>query len=229
MARSLSPSQRGALYVVVGFALVCNPFVVGAFDIGDPDSYRYEPAEITFFENGTYDAPVGTDAIDSEVACLDSYLPTRSCMLERAVHANGGLLYDGLQSNFIDHGYWYVYVYGSGFFEPVAEETENGTVEYGLSPVSQADALDDVATPFDRAPSGVRTAITTGEFRTSDPIDGTGELVRHDGSYYVVRSVTSKTTEGERRGVVILLQWVLGVGGGWLVLRGQRLRVTGAR
>ncbi|WP_415379699.1 hypothetical protein [Halosimplex sp. TS25] len=229
MPGSLLTSARGEICIVLGFALLLNPFVVGAFDVGDPDSYTYEPKEVTFYDNGTYDAADGADVVDPRVACLDDTLPTRSCAVERAVHATGGVTYDGPPSNFLDHDYWYVHVWGEGFFEPVAEELENGTVEYGLEPVPRSEALEAVSTQIDDASNGVREAIETGEYRTSDPLDGADELVVHDGSYYVVTATSYRATGSERRGVVVFLQWALGAGGAWLVLRGQRLRVTGAR
>ncbi len=217
--------QRGGLYVVVGFALLLNPFVVGALDIGDPDSHTYEPTEVTFHDNGTLDRPGGVGEIDPAVACFES-IPQRTCMLERAIRANGGVQYDGLSSTFLRHDYRFVYVYGEGFFEPVADDPGNGTVEYTLAPVSQSAALDSISDPSREATEGVRTALETGEYRTSDPLDGANELVVYDGSYYVVSEVSSRTTTGERRTIVVFLQWTLGAAGAWLVLRGQRLRVA---
>ncbi|QLH76357.1 hypothetical protein HZS55_03135 [Halosimplex rubrum] len=226
MVRSLTRRQRGGLYVFVGFALLLNPFVVGALDIGDPDSYTYEPKEITFHDNGTYDAPIGVDEIDPGVACLDT-LPSRSCALERAVHANGGVTYDEYPRFVVrDVRYPYVHVWGAGFFETATEELANGSVEYGLEPVPKSRVLDSVAVSSDDASRGVRGALETGQYRTSDPLDDADELVAHDGSYYVVTEVASRTTTGERRDIVIGLQWVAGIGGGWLVLRGQRHRVA---
>jgi len=223
---SLPDTRRGVVFVVVGFALVLNPPVVGALDIGDPDSYTYEPIEVTFHGNGTYDVPAGTGDIDPEVACFD-VPPRRPCVLERAVHANGGFVYDGPPPNFLRHDYQYVHVWESGFFEPVAEELANDTVEYGLEPVPRARALDTVADPSSEVSRGVRIAVETGEYRTSDPLAGAGELVTHDGSYYVVSATSYRTTAGERRDIVVFLQWMAGIGGAWLVLHGQRLRVTG--
>lgn len=226
MFESLPDTRRGVVLVVVGFALLLNPPVVGALDLGDPDSYTYEPTEITFHENSTYDAPPGSGDIDSEVACLD-FPPRRSCILEQAVHANGGVVYDGPPPNFLRHDYQYVHIWEAGFFEPVAEELPNGTVEYGLEPVAQDPALDDVADPSSEVSRGIRRAVETGKFRTSDPLSGAGELVAHDGSYYVVTATSYRTTTGERRDIVVFLQWAAGIGGASLVLRGQRLRVTG--
>ena len=228
MFESGSDRQRGAVLVVVGFALLLNPPVVGALDLGDPDSYTYEPTEITFHDNGTYDAPPGTGDIDSEVACFD-FPPRRSCVLEQAAYANGGVVHDGPPSNFLRHDYQYVHVWEAGFFEPTAEELANGTVEYDLEPVARDRALDAVADPSSEVSRGVRRAVETGEFRTNDPLPGADELVVHDGSYYVVTATSYRTTTGERRDIVVFLQWAAGIGGAWLVLRGQRLRVTGGR
>lgn len=227
MTQSLTERQRGELFVVAGFLLLLNPFVVGALDLGDPDSYTYEPKEVTFYDNGTYDAADGADVIDPRVACLDENLPTRSCTLERAVHANGGIMYDGLPQRVLSTDYWYVYVYGEGFFEPTSLDWGNDTYEYGLEPVAQSRALDYVAVSSDDASTGVRRALETGQFRTSDPLDGADELVVHDGSHYVVTATSYSTTGEDRRTFVVALQWALGFAGAWLVLRGQRLRVIG--
>ncbi|ELZ29214.1 hypothetical protein C475_03319 [Halosimplex carlsbadense 2-9-1] len=227
MTQSLTQRQWGTLLIVVGFALLVNPFVVGALDIGDPDSYTYEPGRVTFYDNGTYDAADPADVIDPKVACLDDQLPTRSCMLERAVHANDGVVYDGLPQRILGTDYWYVYVWDEGFFEPTSLDRGNGTYEYGLEPAEQSQALDYVAVSSEDASTGVRRALETGQFRTSDPLDDADELVAHDGSYYVVTATSYSTTDGERRDIVVALQWIAGIAGGWLVLQGQRLRVAG--
>ncbi|QLH80625.1 hypothetical protein [Halosimplex pelagicum] len=224
--QSLTDRQWGGLLIVAGFALVLNPFVVGALDLGDPDSYTYEPKEVTFYDNGTYGAPIGVDEIDPRVACL-GYPLSRSCALERAVHADGGITSDAYPLAVVRYGrYYYVHVWGEGFFDTEAEELANGTVEYGLEPVEQSRVLDSIAVSSDDASRGVRRALETGQFRTSDPLDDADELVAHDGSYYVVTEVASRTTTGERRDIVIALQWVAGIAGALLVLRGQRRRVA---
>jgi hypothetical protein len=134
-----------------------------------------------------------------------------------------------LPSNFLDHDYQYVHIWEAGFFQPATEELANGTVEYQLEPVSQSRALDGIAEPSSEVPRGVRKAVETGEFRTSDPLPGAGELVAHEGSYYVVTATSYRTTTGERRDIVVFLQWAAGIGGASLVLHGQRLRVTGGQ
>jgi hypothetical protein len=37
--------------IIVGFAFLLNPLVVGAYDIGDPDRYQYEASDVEFFDN----------------------------------------------------------------------------------------------------------------------------------------------------------------------------------
>lgn len=88
-------SRRGVVYVLVGLALVLGPAVVDAVGADDPDSFTYEPKEVTFYDNGTYDLERAAGRLDSEVACFER-APSRSCVVERAVHANGGIVYDGL-------------------------------------------------------------------------------------------------------------------------------------
>lgn len=217
---------RGVLAIIVGFALVLNPLVVGAYDIGDPDRYRYEPSEVEFYTNGTYHISTTTDIADSDVACFDGFLQSRSCVLERAIHANDGIAFDGPPTNFVSHDYAYVYIWESGFFKPTTTESENGTVRYELEPVPQEEALDYVATPFSRASPGVRTAISQGKYVTSDELSGAQELVSTDEGYFVVSAVSySVHHQSERKETVVVLQWILGFVGAFLILRGQRQRV----
>lgn len=223
MPRPHPGSRRGAICVALGFAFLLNPLVVGTFDIGDPDTYVYESGEITFHDNGTVDRPAGVDRVDPAIACLESFLP-RSCVLERAIYADGGIRYDVRSSDF-RNDYRYVHVNGEGFFEPIVEDLGNGTFEYTHRPVPRGEVLDDVSEPSSEVSSGVRTAIETGEYRTSDPLADADELVVHDGSYYVVSAVSYPWEPSDRRDVVVVLQWVVGIAGAWLVLRGQRLRV----
>lgn len=215
---------RGELAIIVGFALVLNPLIVSAYDIGDPDRYQYEPSEIEFHTNGTYHTSATTDNLDSDVACFG--IPqSRSCVLERAIHANGGLAFDGPPKTFMSHDYAYVHIWESGFFRPATTESENGTMRYGLEPVPQAEALDYIATPFSRVSPGIRTAISQGEYVTSDELSGAQEIVSTDEGYFVVSAVSSVQRTPERTVAVVALQWILGFFGAFFILRGQRQRV----
>lgn len=215
---------RGELAIIVGFALVLNPLVVSAYDIGDPDRYRYEPSEVEFHTNGTYHTSATTDNLDSDVACF-GVPQSRSCVLERAIHENGGIAFDGPPKMFMSHDYAYVHIWESGFFQPATTEGENGTVRYGLESVPQEAALDYIATPSSKVSPGVRTAITQGEYVTSDELSGAQELVSTDEDYFVVSAVSSVDHTSERNVAVVALQWVLGFIGAFLTLRGQRQRV----
>lgn len=219
--------RRGLIYVVLGFALLATPLVVGHYDLADPDRYQYEAGEVTFYDNGTYDMPRHAEGLDSDVACLMAYLPSRSCMLERGIHANDGIYYqDGLSEQWLSEEYHYVFVYGEGFHEPVAEELSNGTVRYDVESVRRTEALDAVSTPIHRASPGVRAAVQAGQFETRDQLDGANELVRTEDGLYVVYAATSLRESGERSPRVVVLQWALVVLGALLVLRGQRHRVN---
>jgi hypothetical protein len=216
---------RGEVAIVVGFILLLNPLVVGAFDIGDPDRYRYEASEVSFVANGTYTFSTHPIPLDSDVACFGD-VPSRSCVLERAIHTNGGITYDGPTELFIDNEYSYVHIWEEGFFQPVSEERQNGTIWYGLEAVPQEEALKYIATPVERTNKGVRTAIETGSYETSDELSGAHELVRADDSYNVVYPTVVQEHRGiERSLTVVVLQWLLGIAGAILILRGQRHRV----
>lgn len=224
MGSDQSAYRRGILYLLLGFGLLLTPVLVATFDVGDPDRYEYEAFEVTFHDNGTFDVPVRAGRVDPSVACFEQG-ETRSCMLEKAIHANGGIRYEhGLPSSFLEHDYHYVYIYGEGFFEPTTTQA-NDSIEYTLTPVERSRALRFVATDSDRVSTGIRNAITTGEHVTNDELDGTGELVEHEDSYYVVSATASTTSSGERRWFVAVGQWALALVGVLLLLRGQLLRV----
>ncbi|SEP32816.1 hypothetical protein SAMN05216388_10912 [Halorientalis persicus] len=114
----------------------------------------------------------------------------------------------------------------SRFFQPISEERQNGTVWYGLEAVSQEEALKYIATPIERTNKGVQTAIEAGAYETSDELSGAHELVQTDDSYYVVYPTVVQEYEGTERSLtVVVLQWLLGIAGAILILRGQRHRV----
>jgi hypothetical protein len=138
--------SRGVAAVIVGFVLLLNPLVVGAFDVGDPDRCRYEASEVSFSANGTYAFSTHPVSLDSDVACFGDS-PSRSCVLERAIHTNGGITYDGPSKHFVHDEYRYVHIWEEGFFRPVSEERGNGTVWYGLEAVPREEALGYIATP----------------------------------------------------------------------------------
>jgi len=225
MSWSSVTRYRGEAAIIVGFILLLNPLVVGAFDIGDPDRYRYEASEVSFAANGTYTFSTHPVPLDSDVACFGDE-PSRSCVLERALHTNGGITYDGPTNHFIHNEYGYVHIWDEGFFRPVSEERPNGTVWYGLEAVSQEEALRYIPTPLERTDRGVRTAIETGSYETSDELSGAHELVQADDSYYVVYPTVVQEHRGmERSLTAVVLQWLLGIAGAILILRGQRHRV----
>ncbi|SDN26566.1 hypothetical protein SAMN04487949_3772 [Halogranum gelatinilyticum] len=222
---SLSPRRRGTLTVLVGFALLLNPFVVGHFDIGDPDRYEYEASEVSFTEYGTSDIPRGVDVVDPQIACLDGYPPSRSCVLERAIHANGGLWYDGPPAHFLRSDYEYVFTETEGFHELVAREGADNQIKYDSRPVPTDEALDRVATEYEHAPRKAQFTIDSGSYAARDPIDGANELVEKNGSYYVVHETRVRRNADERSQIVVLGQWVFGIAGAGLVMKGQRARV----
>lgn len=224
---ALSPRRRGTLTVLLGFVLLLNPFVVGYFDIGDPDRYEYEAYEVSFTEQGTAEIPSELHRVDPQIACLDHYLWSRSCVLERALHENGGLSYDGPPSNFIDQEYEYVFVWEEGFYEPVAEELDDDTVRYDMRLVPTSEALDGVATEYEHADRTIQHTIRNGNYTARDPLDGTNKLVERDGRYYVVDGFTGWEDDGDggRSDLVVLAQWLLGIAGARLILEGQRTRV----
>jgi len=221
---------KGVLVIALGFVLLLNPHVVGAYDIGDPDHYHYESSQVTFYPNGTVDGPDGVQDLDSQVACLEE-LPTRSCAIEIAVYENGGATFDGPRDMFLQSSYSYVYLHGEGFFEPAAVPSGD-TTHYDLERASRTEALAAVSTQIQRASDGTKTAIREGSVDTSDPIEDAHELIKSGGQYYVVYPTSSEVVSasaavgaGERGAGVVVMQWILGIVGAGLILYGQRLRV----
>jgi hypothetical protein len=65
-----------------------------------------------------------------------------------------------------------------------------------------------------------------GTYETSDELEGAHELVQAGDDYYVVYTAAStEYRNSERSTTVIVLQWLLGITGAFLILRGQRHRV----
>lgn len=217
------PSRyRIGIMFVVGLLLITAPAIVGWFDLADLDRYRYEAERVEFTEDGyRVDAPV--DVIDEDAACLQ-FSPRRRCMLERAIHQNGGLEYDGLPSQALANRYWYVYGDGQ-FYRTVANETDDGTVHYDLRPVSTDEALKYISTEQWRASSTVKRAIRTGSVTTDDELDGANELVEMEDGYYVVYAASVYETSRERNPWIVGASWTASVAGLGLLLRAQRLRV----
>lgn len=79
---------RGEILILVGFILLVNPVIVNAYDIGDPDWYRYEASEVEFYDNGTYDYETKALPLDSEVAYFEASW-SRSCVLQRGGSLGG--------------------------------------------------------------------------------------------------------------------------------------------
>lgn len=208
--------------LVVGLLLLTAPAIVGWFDLADLDRYRYEAERVEFTEDGyRVDAPV--DVIDEDAACLQ-FSPRRRCMLERAIHENGGLEYDGVPSQALANRYRYVYGDGQ-FYRTVANETANGTVHYDLRPVPTEEALKYISTEQWRASSTVKRAIRTGSVTTRDELDGANELVEMEDGYYVVYAASVHGVAGERNPWIVVASWIAAVAGLVVVLRAQRLRV----
>ncbi|SFL12974.1 hypothetical protein SAMN04487950_2631 [Halogranum rubrum] len=224
---ALPPRRRGTLTVLLGFVLLLNPFVVGYFDIGDPDRYEYQAYEVSFTEQGTAEIPREVDTVDPQIACLDGLRPSRACVLEQAVHEDGGVWYDGPPATFIYRQYDYVFVWEKGFFTPVAEEYADRPVRYDMKPVATSEALDRVSTEYEDADRAIQYTIRAGNYTARDPIDGANELVERDGQYYVVDGFNGWEDDGDggRSDLVVLAQWLLGIAGARLILEGQRTRV----
>lgn len=222
------PRLHGTARILLGVALLTAPLVVPTLDVADPDHYRYEAERVRFTDLGVrYDAPL--DGVDPDVACLDA-LVSRSCALERAIHANGGLVHDqGVPDGFLLSEYEYVYSHADRrFYEPVAEELANGSVRYDLAPAEESTALSAVATPLERTSRPVRRAVETGSVTTSDRLAGANELIETDDGYYVVHAAShTEHRNSERRWWATALTWLAVAVGLYWVLRGQRERVVG--
>ena len=160
--------NRGTILLLVGLFLLLNPQLTAGLVETDTDQYGYESFQIALTEDGTIEAPEKIVSIDTGAACLEIPI-TRPCVLEQAVYADSGIVYDG-PSAFIERSYSYVYVHDEGFFEPVERERSDGRVHYGHEPVDASTAIDRISTPIDRASEGARAAIEQGTVDTTDEI-----------------------------------------------------------
>lgn len=206
--------------LLVGVLLLANPLVVGITDVGDPDRYRYEAIQVAS-PDGTVDVPAGVDVRESEILCLQTP-PTRACMVERAIVERDGITYDGLPRRVLTADYAYVYDEVDGtdrFYQVTTNETSTGEINYSHERVANQRVLRSVATPLQRASRGIRTAIESGSYVTSDPLEEAETLVRTDQGYYVVHATEVHETSGERRVVVRALQWIAGALGVFLIYR----------
>lgn len=206
---TLRSDRRVAL--LLGVVLLLNPLVVGVTDVGDPDRYRYEAATVVG-QDGSIDVPLEVQRVDDDVLCLDQPI-TRTCMLERAALARGGLVYDGLPAQVLDRDYEYLYDEVNGtdrFYRPITTETAGGEIRYTHERVPLRTALREVSVSLAMASAPVERAIEEGAVITSDPLPGANRLVRTGSTYVVVHRVAMHETEGERRGIVLALQWLAG-------------------
>jgi len=219
---SLPSRYRVAILFGLGLLLLATPAMVGWFDLADLDRYRYEAERVQFTDDGwAVDGHVAV--IDGDAACLERF-PDRACMLERAIHENGGLEYDGPPSQAL--GSRYRYVYGEGqFYRTVANETANGSVLYDLRPAPTDEALAAISTERWRASSTVKRAIRTGSVTSADELDGANELVEMEDGYYVVYAASSHEVAGERNPWIVGASWIAAAIGLGTLLRAQRLRV----
>lgn len=210
--RTIRSRYRSWVLLLIGILLLMNPFIVGITDFGDPDRYQYEPAKVADLD-GTVDVPPGVDIHESEVVCL-KFPPTRACMLERAILEQRGLVYDGLPGRVLAADYGYVYDEVNGedrFYRPVTEETGDGHINYTHEEIPSREALERISTPIQDASPGIRDAITTGSYVTSDPLAGAETLIRTEDGYYVVHTTEMYETTGERRVIVRVFQWIVGI------------------
>ncbi|MFB6138663.1 MAG: hypothetical protein ABEJ42_10085 [Halobacteriaceae archaeon] len=192
----------------------------------DPTWTRYEAHPVAI-ENGS----VSTAVNDPDVACLsDAY---RTCGLERYTHEHGGVVVNNtlLVENRV-HGYDYVFLGSDGAFE--TDHVESGeTARLTLEPVSAEEMLLGASTPVDRGPPVVGAVISDGSATTREHHDLSGLLFSTgDGEVYTLSAVASASAGGPLSGAFgryleLGLTALLAAAGLGLVLRGQRIRVTG--
>ncbi len=161
------------------------------------------------------------------MACLRGY-PTRACHFERHLY-NGGNRIVPTNYRFPHAGREYSVVFVNGqFYEPRGIE-RNGTRYMTLESASKEETLTRISTAYADAPAPIQHAVRTGAVSTHREIELTNELVRKDGNYYVV----THTGKQDASNGLWILNKVLLVGGivagVFLVLRGQRLRLSERR
>lgn len=178
----MSPSKRTlAIFLLLIVGTACS----FAFDAATSDiEVTYTSTVVDPGENPKLVAEASPDVVD-----LDERLRGESAAVRRPIEraaANGsfaGNVTPQLRVSLPDGPQRYAVYEGSYYRWNATVDEERSFARIRMSPVDAGTAFDDIASPYDTAPSEVRTAIDSGS--ASGWTVQTG-VYRRDGTYYVV-------------------------------------------
>lgn len=189
----MDSAQRSFVLLLVGVALLVNPFVPGVH-VGSGAVYEYEAATVEYAAGEGFQLRyvrtgqrLESVPVDDQIVCEDDR-EWRRCALEFFVQQNGGVpayASAGLQYP----GRYELVLLGDRLYEPVT--VERGDSAYlSLDPVNDSDPLRRVArTDLSRVE---RRAVESGRVVTYRNLPRTDQLLRVSGDYYVVRQTARK-------------------------------------
>ncbi len=181
----LSSRRLSSLLLVVGIALLVNPYAPG-LHFGDESVHRYEAAAVTYNEstglqvsNLETGRELSLRSVDDDIVCVGP-ATQRICQFEYAV-------YDGKNVSAFGPGgavqYRFVYI-DETLYRPTTVERA-GESRMSLDRVTDSDPLRYVAKSGGLS-KGARRTISAGAALTYRELPEDNTLVRHDGQYYTL-------------------------------------------
>lgn len=191
----MDPKSKTFLALVVGLALLFNPFVPGVH-LGDGDVYQYEAAEVEYGnETGLQVTSVQTGdsldtlSVDDEILCTGSGLQ-RACRFEYHVLDGGNV--SAYPHSFGYANYEFVYA-NDRFYRPESVERD-GDWYMALEPVDDPDPLRYVAESD--VPRVERELAEDGRVRTYRELPHDDQLIEVGGEYYTIYTTAGKSYSG---------------------------------
>lgn len=192
----MRPESKTFLVILVGLALLLNPFVPGVH-LGDGSVYRYEAASVEYQDDGSLSVTsvrtgeaLDRVSVDDEIVCAGENL-RRICRFEYHVLDGGNV--SAYPESFGSARYDFVYV-DQRLYRPTSVERD-GDWYAALEPVSDSDPL-----RFPAAQSGIssveRRLVESGRVRTYDELPHGDQLIEVDGEYYTLYRTASRTYSG---------------------------------
>ncbi|WP_135851570.1 hypothetical protein [Halorussus salinus] len=189
----MRPESKTFLVILVGLALLFNPFVPG-LHLGDGSVYRYEAASVEYHDDGslsvtsvrTGDA-IEQVSLDDEIACFDGSL-RRLCRFEYHVLDGGNV--SAYPESFGSARYDFVYL-KQRLYRPTSVERD-GDWYAALEPVNESDPL-----RFPAAESGIssveRRLVESGRVLTYEELPHDDQLIEVEDEYYTLYKTASRT------------------------------------
>lgn len=176
--------SRTIYYLVVGLALISAPLWMGvAVDALAGQSVTYHAVDVNPNGDGvTMDGLTGVVREDG-IEGIDCYFDANqsyTCLLEQQL-LDGSLTVEKVPGGTPNTRY----VHHDQFYER-HRTNRSGKVILELRPVSASAVLQNVSTPLEEASDPTKTAIETGTGRARPDMENSNEIVRANGSYYLI-------------------------------------------